>query len=71
MTVDDLIETLRLLPPEQRKLELRIWIPASQICITDGAWPHRYDAGPNGGKLEKPVILIEGSIFPGSLLERR
>jgi hypothetical protein len=71
MTVNDLITALSALPEEHRALELRLWLPGSQICIEDKGWFHTYFTAPTGEKLPEPIIIVEANIFPGSVLQER
>lgn len=64
MTVNELIEHLKMVPPEKRDLECRLWLPGSQFTI---------DSGPvvlKPGRLNTlPIVIIEGNMVPGSALQ--
>jgi hypothetical protein len=64
MTVDELIEHLKTLPPEQRSLEFRVWLPGSHIAVDSE--PFRLQPG----TLNKlPVVAVEGNVVEGSALD--
>lgn len=67
MTVKELIKHLRDLPKEDRDLEVRVWLPGSHIAI-DGV-PFGFNKGPRQEYLQERIVLIEGNLVPGSVLE--
>lgn len=64
MTVNELIEHLKTVKPEHRNLEVRLWLPGSQLTI-DGTPMVRQPNPLNS----VPVVLLEGNLVTGSALE--
>lgn len=61
MTVDQLIAALSALPEDQRKLEVRAWMPGTQIALTD-VKPFLFKLNVCGRPLPQPVVLVEGNV---------
>lgn len=64
MTVNELIAQLQSLPDDQRNMEIRVWLPGSQITI-DGSAFKLLPTPLN----PSPVILVEGNVVAGSALD--
>lgn len=63
MTVNELIERLTAIAPERRNLEVRLWMPGSQMTI-QGLPLVKLPSPLNSS----PVILLEGNLVEGSIL---
>ena len=64
MTVNELIEHLQTIRPDHRHMEIRVWLPGSQIAI-DGIPLVRLPTPLNAER----VIVIEGNVIEGSALK--